>query len=160
MRNRIALWAHRALITVCCVLVCRNVAATFPPSRIVVVGPRVRGEVVDEDCLRDFNPWRASFIDDSRGPVVGGRPECDAELTVLFFGTSQERAERLIYVVRYCQLPSGGVGYVYLPGPGEDWYTVNRTTVVRGGKDGKWYYGSPQWQRLMARILERGRAVR
>jgi hypothetical protein len=44
-------------------------------------------------------------------------------------------------------------GYIYLPGKGETWYSLNVTAILRDGQDEKWNYASPAWEDLIKPII-------
>jgi hypothetical protein len=49
------------------------------------------------------------------------------------------------YVVYYARHPQTGEGFVYLPAPGEEWYGLNASTILRNGLEGNWLHASQQW---------------
>ena len=53
----------------------------------------------------------------------------------------------MIYATRYCT--SDGMGYVYLPGPGQAIYRDNASTIMRGDADGKWHPATSEWDSLI-----------
>jgi hypothetical protein len=56
---------------------------------------------------------------------------------------------RLSYVVIYEFDPNAGVGFVYLPGKGEEWYDVNTRSLLRG-REGNWFVATTAWQKYVA----------
>lgn len=49
------------------------------------------------------------------------------------------------YVVYYVRDPQTREGFVYLPAPGEEWYGLNVSTILRNGLEGNWLHASKPW---------------
>jgi hypothetical protein len=64
---------------------------------------------------------------------------------VAFDIQTSDGVKEAAYVVTYSKSRWTGEGYVYLPGPGDDWYRRNIGTILRDGQDGKWHHASPAW---------------
>jgi hypothetical protein len=59
---------------------------------------------------------------------------------------------RVAYVVSYGIDPMTGIGYVYLPGKGDESYALNTTTIDRGC-EGKWFRATAAWQSTFESIV-------
>ena len=57
------------------------------------------------------------------------------------------------YVLYYGPSPATESGYIYLPGKGEAWYSLNVGAIIRDGQDGKWNYASPAWEDLIKPMI-------
>ena len=57
------------------------------------------------------------------------------------------------YVVYYVKRPETGEGFVYLPAPGEEWYRLNVSTILRNGLEGNWLHASPAWAKALNAAL-------
>ena len=56
------------------------------------------------------------------------------------------------YVVTYTYDPAMKQGYVYLPGPREEYYDRNVWSIVRG-VEGKWFMASEEWQSFVVPLI-------
>ena len=65
---------------------------------------------------------------------------------------------RLTYAVKYAYDPVAQRGYIYLPGPTEENYRVNTSTIIHG-VEGHWFMASSRWESLVAPLI-RQRTVR
>ncbi|MBI3971761.1 MAG: hypothetical protein HY332_10780 [Chloroflexi bacterium] len=129
------------------------------PDRIVVAGPGMVEpiEITDQASLSGFNPWTRGFIAWDRGPVAAP-PPAEQTYTASFYLKNGDGARSLIFVLHYRPDSSGGPGYIYIPGPGDEWYRLNIGTIITGGSDhwnpnGKWQYATPAWDTVMRRAL-------
>ena len=59
----------------------------------------------------------------------------------------------MFLVHRRPRVGSSGQGYIYLPGKGETWYTLNVSAILRDGQDGKWSYASSAWKSLVKPVI-------
>jgi len=106
-------------------------------------------EIVDTVALGfQFGPWGGAFLDASS--VVVAKPQtrlrlCEVSFYVQFFG---DREAQLAYVLYYGYDPaaSSSPGYIYLPGRGEPWYSLNVGTILRSGRDGRWQVAARAWE--------------
>ncbi|HEX2035771.1 MAG TPA: hypothetical protein VHS99_16460 [Chloroflexota bacterium] len=97
--------------------------AKSPPHLVTVTGARPAEpvEISDEASLVSFNPWTRGFIDWERGSVTSP-PAAETTYTASFYLKREGDDLSLIYVLRYLPDPSGGQGFIYIPGPGDPWY--------------------------------------
>lgn len=64
-----------------------------------------------------------------------------------------------LYSFDYALDPSGGRGYIHLPGPGDPRYQKNIGTLFRT-QDGQWLYASQKWEALMQSALQKTQSSR
>ena len=137
------------------------VLAKGPVDKITLTGPGLTNpiEITDPESLAPFNPWTRGFIDWGRG-LVTEPPPAEQTYTVSLY----LRARGVIYVLQYSPDPSGGPGYLYIPGRGDPWYSLNIGTILTGDSDawnpnGKWQYATSDWDALMQRALREDRGL-
>jgi hypothetical protein len=149
------------------------VSAKGTPTRIVITSPALPApiEITDASLLRTFTVWSGEgvtvngvhqtdgFIVDWRSDRGDSRPRGLERFEVAFYETPAApsetvRGERLIYVVTYELDARNGVGYVYLPGKGEDHYALNTQTIFRG-REGRWLRATDAWTRTVTALLAR-----
>jgi hypothetical protein len=145
--------------------------AKGPTTRIVITAPSLPGpvEISDTELLRGFAVWSGpgvqvngqpqshGFIIDWPAGVVARRPAGLARYEVSFYVRRANRSlavspEHLAYVVSYEPDPSGGGGYVYLPGRGDAHYGLNTRTIFRG-HEGHWFRASEAWNQAAMRVI-------
>ena len=128
--------------------------AKGPPSKITITGPGIATpiEITDPTILEGFSPWDARFIDWQRG-ILTSAPPLGPSYDVFFYLQDDTGTFRMIYAVQYVPNAAGGRGYIYLPGPGERWYSMNIETIIQDGHDGKWHYAAPAWEAVIQRLL-------
>jgi hypothetical protein len=103
-------------------------------------------------------PARWGFIDWERGSITSP-PAAETTYTASFYLKREGDDLSLIYVLRYLPDPSGGQGFIYIPGPGDPWYRLNIGTIITGSSDrwdpnGKWQYATAEWDRVVRGALE------
>lgn len=128
--------------------------AKGPVDKITITGPGLTDtiEITDPKILA-FDPWGGTFIDWRRG-ILAQPPLIDQAYPVFFSLKNSEGRLQVIYALQYYPDPSGQGGYVYLPGPEDQWYRVNIGTIMRSESDGKWHYASGEWNTVMLRLLK------
>lgn len=137
-------------------------AAKSPVDMITIEGEDLSGtiEITDTGSLYSFNPWIRQFIDWKRRQIKAP-PTVKHTYEVSFH--SNERGK--IFVLQYFTDPSGGPGYIYIPGPGEPGYRLNIGTIITGDSDswnpnGQWQHATPTWGMLMQRNIEKATSSR
>jgi len=134
-------------------------------SRVTIEAPNLKTpiEITDPKALALFDVWSGprttwsgnspnhahTFIVDWSHPV-GEPPTQLPSCKVSFY--AKMPSERLVYVVFYKHDPASEQGYVYLPGPNEEWYRINVATIVRG-VEGRWFLASPKWDNIAMRLI-------
>jgi hypothetical protein len=102
--------------------------------------------VTEGDALLDFNPWGQEFL----GARLDSKPSGLLEpLTVTMYLDNSVGTLEAIYRFEYYPAPDGG--RIYLPGPGDADYDLNKTTILGGG--GNWFDASPSWDSLYQRLV-------
>jgi hypothetical protein len=125
-------------------------------------------EITDANVVKGFQVWTGpgtkvcvggsgncvegtdGFIVDWRSGAVAQRPNGLPHYEVSFYVTDtrfpgQPGPEHLAYVVAYEYDPAASQGYVYLPGKGEQWYSLNSASIYRG-REGHWFRAARTWQ--------------
>jgi hypothetical protein len=145
--------------------------------RIEVTGPTLSVPLVvgDSKILRRFFIWSGpnsgvpigspqsvdsrSFIDWHEG-IVKHVPKEMTLYDVSFFHVfrNQPSEGRLTYAVKYAYDPVTKRGYIYLPGPDEESYRLNVSTIFHD-VEGHWFLASSRWESLVAPLIQRS-AVR
>ncbi len=139
--------------------------AKGPVDKITVAGPGLAAPVeVTGPGHNGFDPWTRDFIHWSRG-LANPPPSVGEAYKVSFFLKQHDRSYCLNrdgnyclrYVVQYLPDPSGGAGYLYIPGPGEPHYRINIGTIGSGSNrwdpQGKWQYATARWDASMRRAI-------
>jgi len=139
----------------------RPVSAKAATVRITISGGGFARavEVTNPRILNLSNVWVGQFLDSSRGPA-NAPPRGLPRYELSFYVKLREDDTRKMYVVYYCPNPAGGPGYIYLPGRGEAWHSLNISTILRDGQDGKWNHASAAWEDLIKPIIARAVAAR
>ncbi|MEZ5316235.1 MAG: hypothetical protein R2752_02430 [Vicinamibacterales bacterium] len=135
------------------------VAAKGPTVLVTVTGPGLPGEIEVTDPAALADVWGAPagcgtsdrFFTASAAAPDRTLPRYDVAFHVRI-GEAGTTASRVMYLVRFAWDPVSGLGFVYLPGPGDAAYAVNRGTIMRGVNDGRWFRASARW----AGAIQRG----
>ncbi len=126
-------------------------------------------EITDPKLLDDFVVWAGpgvevngeeqlqGFIIDWRTGVIAERPPRLPRYEVSFYVKYPNRPlasqpEQLAYVVSYEPDLGAGLGYVYLPGRGDERYTLNTRTIFRG-REGNWFRATDAWHQAAAKLI-------
>jgi len=117
-------------------------------------------EIPDAAALESFNPWNRGFIAWERG-LAADPPPVARTYTVAFYLDSASAGGSggtPIFVVHYAPDPAGGPGFIYIPGPADEWYRLNIRTIITGGSDrwnpnGRWQYATAEWDAVMRGAL-------
>jgi hypothetical protein len=134
------------------------------PDMILVSGGELKHpvEITDPELLREFDPWRAAFVDWDH-PVSGGRLGWEYE--ILYFKraissvTPYDRdGLTMIYGLRYCIDEDGGPGSVHLAGRNDKFGPENVRMVWDGTYAGRWSRSTAAWNALIEREVAEQRA--
>lgn len=123
--------------------------------KIVILGLASPLEITDPVISR-FNPYAGpmgGFIITWREGTVAAPPKNLPRYDVNFYvGGSEKASAYLAYVAKYVYDPSSSLGYVYLAGPSDPQYKVNR---MRYGHvlDGHWVRANAEWQSFVLPLL-------
>jgi hypothetical protein len=153
------------------VLASTSLIAKGPTTRIRIrdlAGVQPTITIVDPSVLSKFNVWdgpgtysgppgqqmegKTGFIIDwQAGPMIAPEstlPKYEVQFFVRIHGQGDEK---LAYVVQY-QRDVSGDAFVYLPGRGEDFFTVNVRSIHRR-LEGRWFRASNEWQQAVNAAL-------
>jgi hypothetical protein len=98
-------------------------------------------EITEQSVLVLSNVFAGTFI----GAGATAPDAAWPRYAVAFDIQTGDGVKEAAYVVMYSKNRWTGEGYIYLPGPGDDWYRRNIGTILRDGQDGKWHRASPAW---------------
>lgn len=131
-------------------------AAKRPVDMITIEGQGLTHpiEITDTESLEPFSLWFRQFIDWKRRKIAD--PPTVKDTYEVSFYLNNNRGK--IFVLHYSTDPSGGPGYIYIPGPGEPGYRLNIGTIITGDSDswnpnGQWQHATPEWAALMRQAL-------
>ena len=148
---------HRNLLLVATVVaLVSNVSAKGPTVRLEIAGGGLTSPITitDPGVLTSSNVFGDQFL----GPIVESTSVDPAwtRYIVSFFveppGWMHQGVQKK-YVVYYAKHPRTGEGFVYLPAPGEEWYRLNVSTILRNGLEGNWLHASSAWAKAVNRHL-------
>ena len=124
-------------------------SAKAPTVKIIISGGGLTRpiEVTDQRILDISNVWSGQFLGGSKGTAKEAPRGLRYEVS--FYVEIADDEVRKVYVLYYYPKP----GYIYLPGKGETWYSLNVGTIIRNGQDGKWNYASPAWEDLIRPMI-------
>lgn len=133
--------------------------AKGPPDKLSLSGRGLAQpvEIADPASLAAFDPWTRGFIAWGRG-LAANPPPLEDTYTVSFYLKRAGGELALIYVLHDAPDPTGGPGYIHIPGRGEPAYRLNIGTIITGDSDrwdpnGKWQYATAEWDAVMRRAL-------
>jgi hypothetical protein len=135
-----------AVATVFALVTC--LSAKGPTVRLVITGGGLANPVTvtDPSVLADSNVFGDKFF-----AGIANSNSIDPtwpKYTVSFFvelpGWMRQGVQKK-YIVYYAKHPRTGEGFVYLPAPGEQWYRLNASTILRNGLEGNWLHASKAW---------------
>jgi hypothetical protein len=129
------------------------VQASGPTKRVTISGPGLGTpiEIVNPALLELSNVWEGRFI----GATLAA-PQVKGPVYVVTFegqAGAQRGALRRIYIVRVARDARVGALLIYLPGPTEEGYALNASSVARPGQDGRWHRASAAWAAAIERYL-------
>ena len=129
------------------------VAAKMPTVKLTIAGPNLAKpiELTDPKALLSGDVWEGNFIAAPAAEPDKALPRYAVSFYVA--GSKEGEPAKIRYVVYYTRDPGSGDGYVYLPGPGEEWYRLNIGAILREGVDGKWHHASKNWSDAIAAAL-------
>jgi hypothetical protein len=128
-------------------------SAKAPTVKIIISGGGLTSaiEVTDQQILDISNVWSGQFLDRSRGRAK--EPPRGLQRYEVSFYVKWDNEIRKKYVLYYYPGPSTEPGYIYLPGRGETWYSLNVGAIIRNEQDGKWNYASAAWGDLIKPMI-------
>jgi len=146
-------WRMKRTVAVLMLCSMTTVLAKGATRRVVITGgtlaPGAHVEATNSAALA--NVWAGAFLGDPAEPPGAGEPRYQVSFYVV---PPREHDERVMYVVRYVRDPSmPGGGFVYLPGRGEEYYSLNVSTILRPEQDGRWHRARADWSRAINSAL-------
>jgi hypothetical protein len=112
-------------------------------AKLTVSGPGLARsiEITQQSVLVLSNVFAGTFI----GAAATAPDAAWPRYAVAFDIQTMNGVKEAAYVVTYSRNRWTGEGYIYLPGPGDEWYRRNIGTILREGEDGSWHRASPGW---------------
>ena len=129
-------------------------SAKSPTVKIMISGGGLTSaiEVTDPRILDISNVWSGQFLDRSRG-TAKEPPRGLQRYEVSFYIKITNNEVRKKYVLYYYLNTATEPSYIYLPGKGETWYSLNVGAILRDEQDGKWNYASSAWEDLIKPMI-------
>jgi len=123
--------------------------AKAPTTRIVVDGGGLKQpvEILAPQILQRSNVWFGAMLDQST-PALSNAPAGGPRFRLQFFANFG-RGERKVYTMLYQPNPQGA-GFLFLP-----FDDLNRGSIIRDGRDGKWSYAARDWEALIKPVVLR-----
>jgi hypothetical protein len=129
--------------------------AKGPIDKITVEGPGLGApiEITSDAEMLKFNPGSREFIAWELG-IVPPPPATAQTYSVSFYLESEK-----IYVLEYTPDPSGGPGFIYVPGPEHPAYWRNVAFVLSNSTDpwnpnGQWQHATAEWEAMVEAALQ------
>jgi hypothetical protein len=133
-----------------------NLTAKGPTVRLEITGgPLARPiTITDASVLGDSNVFGGTFLGSIASPssIEPAWPKYVVSFFVELPAWMHEGVQKK-YVVYYSKDPKTGRGFVYLPAPGEEWYHLNVSTILRNGLEGNWLDASVRWSQSLNTYL-------
>ena len=106
-------------------------------------------EITDRSLLDLSNVFAGTFI----GAAAPAPDAASPRFAVAFDIQARDGVREAAYVLTYSKDRWTGEGYIYLPGPRDNWYRRNIGTILRDGQDGTWHRASPAWGDAINKLL-------
>jgi hypothetical protein len=138
-----------AAVVVLCAATGITLAAKGPTVKLTIA--RANGappiDITAGDAL--VHVWSDNFL----GPIAPA-PGAAMERYRMVFHVLPNRSRdvQVMYVVTYARNTETGESFVYLPGRGEEHYSLNVSTILRG-HEGRWHRAVPKWADAVNRSL-------
>jgi hypothetical protein len=155
-------------------------ALLLAPALVLAKGRTVRIEIsgaplstplamTAPEIVREFSVWtgpgtwpqrptptdpilNGAFIDWRVGPIPKPPHALPTYKVSFYCQFPRTDAPEVAYVVFYQHDPSTQRGYIYLPGPAEEHYGRNVSSVIHD-VEGNWFQATDSWQRLVSPLL-------
>jgi len=117
------------------------------------IGPGVR--INDQPAHLDQNNTRGMFIDWPKG-IAARHPKALQRYNVKFhlqYRLASNEIRQKTYAVKYEFDPETEGGYIYLPGPTEEAFGMNVSSIIHD-VEGNWFYSTPSWEKLVRPLVE------
>lgn len=149
-------YAMLSLVVAALSLTLTPVLEAKPPTvKIAVEGGNLFWplEITEPQILDMSNIWTGRLFDVSRDTAADA-PRGMGRYEVSLY-VDESYGLRKAYVIYYRPGRAGSTGYVYLPGVGDAWRTMNSWSILRDGRDGRWSYASPEWEARIKPLIAR-----
>jgi hypothetical protein len=135
-------------------------SAKAPTVKIIISGGGLTRaiEVTDQRILDISNVWSGQFLDGDK-ETAKEAPRGLQRYEVSFYVAIADNEVRKRYVLYYYPNLTRKLGYIYLPGKGETWYSLNVGAIIRDEQDGKWNYASLAWEALIRPMIAAAEAA-
>jgi hypothetical protein len=135
-------------------------SAKAPTVKIIISGGGLTRpiEVTDQRILDISNVWSGQFLDGDK-ETAKEAPRGLQRYEVSFYVAIADNEVRKRYVLYYYPNLTRELGYIYLPGKGETWYSLNVGAIIRDEQDGKWNYASLAWEALIRPMIAAAEAA-
>jgi hypothetical protein len=146
--NRVRTGLLTALLMMLCAMA-PTLVAKGATVRLTVAGPGLwyPVELTSPDVVT-ANVFAGNFI----GNAASEPDKTLPRYTISFFVETPRNPVQMMYVVYYVRDARTGQGFVYLPGRGEEWYSLNVRTILRG-QEGEWLRADDAWSNAIAAAL-------
>lgn len=149
---------NRIWCTAFLTILCQVAFAKPETASLSIIGPGI-SSVIETTAPAAIAPsvWGGQFVD--WGAATTEPLAALPRYTVKFHVESGSGTTRVAYVVHYVWDPEAGRASVYVPGPDDEWYRLNISSIIRDGgdgrewRDGRWYYASDAWGRAIRGLL-------
>jgi hypothetical protein len=154
-----------AIVFVAMFVIALSLAAKEKTIRITMKGGNLANavDITDLGILDNFNVWTGPGTSsiDAEGFIIqwarGTVAEPPKELPRYQVSFYAERSpERPVYVVTYCYDASSKQGFVYLPGPGEKWYSQDVSAILHG-VEGNWFHARNMWDLIATQLIAKAK---
>jgi len=127
--------------------------AKAPTAQVTITGPKLNLPLnLSDEAVTNVNVWAGHFIDWKAGAV--GLPRANSLLYRVHFWVQVDPNDiRMMYVLNYQWLADSNRAIVCLPGRQDSWYSLNVSTILRNGQDGKCFYAEEGWGRAVQAAL-------
>ena len=138
--------------TLACALLTVTLAAKGKTVKLVVSGGGLQQPIeISGKAVLFANPWGDEFV--HPWTAMAEPPQAVRRYEVSFYDELEPGNVQMKYVVDYA--PSHpGRGAIFLPGRGDARYRLNATTILRDGRDGRWFPASDEWERVVGSRLK------
>jgi hypothetical protein len=126
-------------------------SAKGPTVRLTVSGGGLQSPIEVTTPAALAHVWSDEFIGGPTAQPPARLPRYQIAFHVLPNG---KREPKVMYVVTYVRDEGSGEALVYLPGPGEEHYGLNASTILRAGS-GRWHHAVPYWAAAVNQSLVR-----
>jgi hypothetical protein len=150
---------HRSLLRVgfvvgtLLIVFSQSLTAKAPTVRLTIAGPGLPAPVDTTAPEALASIWAGPFIGGPADEPDTSLPRYLITFYVRWWEQGWGETIKPKYVVWYVHDPRTKRGFVYLPGRGEDGYSMNAQSMSRDGQDGRWHSAAVEWSEAVAKKL-------